>query len=351
LQVSKFIVDSVLHWINNYKIDGLRFDLMELIDTGTIKSIVNQVHKIDPEILIYGEPWKAGDTPLMHGTYRGSQRDENFSIFNDSFRNAIRGNNNPGHGFVNGNSHNSDSCWGVIEGLKGSIHTLTSNPQESINYVDAHDNYTLWDQLEKSYNMNLKPGEYHKDIVEENLFDNILIRQNLLAIGLVLTAQGVPFLHGGVELLRSKKGDHNSYKSSDIINAINWQDKIRFKPVFEYIQGLIALRKKHSAFRIRERRIIESQLVMNTAYNDDKSGVIISHFKNHANGDSWCDIVVIYNATSMDNYCVNQFLPKPHGGMWHIVVNHEKSGIKTIATSLSRELPPLKSHSMMVIHS
>jgi len=350
-QVGKFVVDSILHWINDYKIDGLRFDLMELIDIGTIKRVVNQVHKIDPSILIYGEPWRAGDTPLMHGTYRGSQKNENFSIFNDSLRNAIRGNNNPGRGFVNGNSHNSDNCWGVIEGLKGSIHSLTSHPQESVNYVDAHDNYTLWDQILKSQNMGLKPDEYHMHIVQDNLFDNILIRQNLLALGLVLTAQGIPFLHGGVELLRSKRGDHNSYKSSDTINAINWQDKVRFKPVFDYVQGLIILRKKHPAFRIHDRRVIENQLLISTAYNDDKSGVIISHFKDHANSDSWCDIVVIYNATSIDNYCVNQFLPEPHGGLWHIVVNHEHAGIETIATSLSKELPPLKSNSMMVIHS
>lgn len=350
-QVGKFVLDSILHWIHDYKIDGLRFDLMELIDIGTIKQVVNQVHKIDPDILIYGEPWRAGDTPLMHGTYRGSQRNEKFSIFNDSLRNAIRGNNNPGRGFVNGNSHNPDNCWGVIEGLKGSIHSLTFNPQESVNYVDAHDNYTLWDQILKSQNMGLKPDEYHMDIVEDNLFDNILIRQNLLAIGLVLTAQGIPFLHGGVELLRSKRGDHNSYKSSDIINAINWQDKVRFKPVFEYIQGLITLRKKHSAFRINDRSIVENQLVISTAYHDDKSGVIISHFKDHANGDLWRDIIVIYNATNIDNYCVNQFLPEPHGGLWYIVVNHEKAGVETIVTSLSRELPPLRSNSMMVIHS
>jgi pullulanase len=351
LQVSKFVIDSILHWVYDYKIDGLRFDLMELIDIDTIKQIVNQVHKIDPSIFIYGEPWRAGDTPLRHGTYRGSQKNENFSVFNDNFRNAIRGNNNPGHGFVNGNSHNPDNCWGVIEGLKGSIYTLSANPQESINYVDAHDNYTLWDQIEKSHNMSLKPGEYHMHINEDHLFDNVLIRQNLLALGLILTAQGIPFLHGGVELLRSKRGDHNSYKSSDIINAINWQDKVRFKQVFNYVQGLIILRKKHPAFRIENRKIIENQLTISTTYHDDRSGVIISHFKDHANGDSWCDIVVIYNATSIDNYCVNQFLPEPHGGLWHIVVNHEHAGIETIATSLSKEVPPLKSNSMMVIHS
>jgi pullulanase len=350
-QVSKFIIDSILHWINHYKIDGLRFDLMELIDIDTMKQVVQQTHKIDSSILIYGEPWRASDTPLTTGTYRGSQKNENFSIFNDNFRNAIRGSNDPGRGFVNGNSHNPDICWSIIEGLKGSINTLTSNPQESINYVDAHDNYTLWDHILKSSESHIKHGEYHTYITEENMFDNILIRQNLLAVGLILTAQGIPFLHSGVEMLRSKQGDHNSYKSSDIINAIHWQDKARFKPVFDYVQGLITLRKKHPALRSSERSIIENQLVISTAYQDDKSGVIISHFKDYANGDSWQDIVVIYNSTNIDNYNVNEFLPKPGSGLWYIVVNHEQAGIETITTYKDQELAPLKSNSMMVIHS
>lgn len=349
-QVRKFIIDSILHWVLNYKVDGLRFDLMELIDLGTIKQVVDAVHKIDPSILVYGEPWRASDTPLMYGTYRGSQKNERFSIFNDSFRNAIRGNNDPGHGFINGMAHDPDICWSIIEGLKGSVHTLTANPQESINYVDAHDNYTLWDHIEKSYNHQIKPYEYRMNLSPDNLFDNMLVRQNILALGLVLTAQGIPFLHGGVELLRSKMGDHNSYKSSDKINAINWQDKARFKTVSDYIRGLITLRKKHPAFRMNDRNIIEQQLAVYTAYNDDKSGVILSHFKDYANRDSWCDIVVIYNATSIDNYDVNQFLPEPRSGLWHIVVNHERAGIETIATCGAHELPPLKSYSMMVIH-
>jgi pullulanase len=350
-QVSKFVLDSIIHWVLDYKIDGLRFDLMELIDLGTIKQVVNLARKIDPDILIYGEPWRASDTPLTNGTYRGSQKNENFAIFNDNFRNAIRGNNNPGHGFINGNSHNPDICWGVIEGIKGSIYTLTANPQESINYVDAHDNYTLWDHIEKSHNMHLRPGEYHMHIDEDNLFDNNLIRQNLLAIGFILTAQGIPFLHGGVELLRSKRGDHNSYKSSDIINAFNWRDKVRFLPVFEYIQGLIRLRKQHPAFRIKDRKVIENQLAISTTYHDDRSGVILSHYKDNAGGDSWQDIVVIYNATSIDNYCVNQFLTSPQSGTWHIVVNHEKAGVETLSVYKTGELPPLKAYSMMVIHS
>lgn len=234
--VGKFIIDSILHWINDYKIDGIRLDLMELMDINTMHKIVDKVHAIDSSLLVYGEPWKGGDSPLIHGTYRGSQRGHNFSIFNDVFRDAIRGTNHPSCGFVNGEQHVSERALHVIDGLKGSIHNLTDRAFESINYADAHDNYTLWDHIEKSQSPELAMGSYRQDLAD-NLLDNILVRQNLLALGIIFTALGIPFIQGGVEILRTKNGDHNSYKSGDEVNAIHWQDKITYKPIFEYVQG------------------------------------------------------------------------------------------------------------------
>ncbi|GAB4222666.1 MAG: type I pullulanase [Francisella sp.] len=348
--VSKFIQDSVLHWVKNYKIDGIRFDLMELIDIDTIKNIVNKVKQINPSIIIYGEPWKGGDSPLSNGTHRGTQRNQQFSIFNDYFRDAIRGNNSPSNGFVNGDPHNPNNMHNVIEGLRGSIYSLTAMPGESVNYVDAHDNYTLWDQIEKSQNYNITNGNYRQNI-PENIFENIFVRQNALALGIILTAQGIPFIHGGSEFLRTKQGDHNSYNSGDEINAYHWSDKLRYKAFFDYIAGLIKIRKEHPAFRMKDRETIEKHLNITTAHHDNKSGVIISHFKNYANGDSWQDIVVIYNATSIDGYDVNALMPLPADRLWHIVANHEKAGTETIKVVKSGELPGLKSHSLMIIHS
>lgn len=348
--VSKFVVDSVLHWVKNYNIDGVRFDLMELIDFDTIQKIVKVLHDIDPTILVYGEPWKGGDSPLSNGTYRGRQRNRDFAIFNDIFRNAIRGSNDPGVGYVNGDPHSADKTWAVVEGLKGSIYSLTFKPSESINYVDAHDNYTLWDHIEKSQNHNLANGKYRLGL-PQNVFESSLVRQNLLAMAIILTAQGIPFIHGGVEILRTKNGDHNSYQSGDIINAFYWQDKVRFKPVFDYIRGLIKLRKEHPAFRITDRRSIEDHVNVFIAKND-RSGVIVSHFKDHVNNDSWKDIVVIYNASAIDNYPVNDLLP-PLGNhqLWHMVVNHEEAGITPIGSYLPAEVPLMKSYSIMVLHS
>ena len=347
--ISKFIVDSILHWINNYHIDGIRFDLMELIDFATIEKVVQAVHEIDPTILVYGEPWKGGDSPLTNGTYRGRQRNRDFSIFNDIFRNAIRGNNDPGNGFVNGNQHNAEKAWAVVEGLKGSIYGLTFKPAESINYADAHDNYTLWDHIEKSQNHNLENGQYRLNL-PENPFESSLVRQNLLALSIILTAQGIPFLQGGTEILRTKNGDHNSYRSGDEINAFYWQDKIRFKSVFDYVKGLIQLRKEHPAFRITDRRSIDDHVRISVVKNDS-SGVIVSHLKDHVNNDSWKDIVIIYNATAIDNYPINDLLPPSGNNLWHLVVNHKYAGTNTIASYLPDEVPVMKSYSIMVLHS
>ena len=350
--VSKFIIDSILHWIKNYKIDGLRLDLMELMDYDTMQAIVAKIQSIDPSILIYGEPWMASDSPLMNRTYRGRQKGNEFSIFNDWFRDALRGNNDPGHGFINGDQHTPYTGIRVIEGLKGSIGKLTLKPRESINYVDAHDNYTLWDHIEKSQYRSTERGHYRKNLVADNLFCSVRVRQNLLALGIILTAQGIPFLQGGVEILRSKNGDHNSYKSKDEVNAIHWEDKVKFKPVFDYVKGLIQLRKNHPAFRMSTPEMINACLDIYTAHHNDRSGVIISHFKNHANNDSWQDIVVIYNSTAIDSYEINDLLPLRTKGLeWQVVVNHEYAGIKTVATSIDGKLPPMRSHSMLVVHN
>lgn len=348
--VGKFIIDSLLHWLNDYKIDGFRFDLMELMDIKTMKKVVSTIHQIDPSILIYGEPWKGGQSPLANGTHRGCQKNEGFAIFNDFFRDAIRGGNNLGNGFSNGGQHNALNTMNVVEGLQGSINNLTLHAHESINYADAHDNYTLWDHIEKSQNHSLANGDFRKHI-PQNPFESTLVRQNLLALGIVITAQGIPFIHGGAEILRTKNGDHNSYTSSDEINAFHWADKLNFKPVFDYVRGLIKLRQSHPAFRMADKDMIRRHLCIYMAHQDDRSGVIVSHFKHNANHDSWKDIVVIYNGTSIDNYTINDLLPIPDSGIWHIVVNHERSGVETIMESAHGLLPPLKSYSMMVLHS
>ncbi|MDD3266403.1 MAG: type I pullulanase [Burkholderiales bacterium] len=349
--IRKFVLDSIMHWINNYHIDGTRFDLMELMDFETTLRIAKDLHDLGDNTLVYGEPWKAGHSPLSNGTYRGRQKNNHFAIFNDVFRDGIRGSNDPSMGYVNGNQHNPRNLWQVIEGLKGSINVLTAHARETVNYADAHDNYTLWDQIEKSQNHELIDGNYRQNL-PDNIMDSILVRQNMLALGIIITAQGIPFFHSGAEVLRTKQGDHNSYKSSDSINQFNWQDKLSNKQVFDYVAGLIKLRKLHPALRMSDHKMINNHLVIAPAYNNDRSGVIVSTFKNHANKDSWETIVIIYNASSLDDYDINPLLPEiADDQQWHIVVNHDTSGVDTISSNHRNEVPPMKSHSICVLHN
>lgn len=350
--VRKFIIDSILHWVRDFHIDGLRFDLMELIDLDTMKEIVSKVKEVDESILIYGEPWKGGPSEVKNGTFKGTQRGLNFSVFNDEFRDALRGDNSPSRGFINGDQHNKEKAWKVIEGLKGSINTLSYMPKESINYLEAHDNYTIWDQIVKTDNYSVKKGYYRdslKRLTGEEIFNNHYVKQDLLGASLIFTSQGIPFIQSGAEFLRTKEGDHNSYKSSDKINAINWSDKERFMEVFNYYKGLINLRNNFSIFKMKTPKEIKERLNIYFQDENDTTGVIISHFKDNINENGFKDIVIIYNGSSIDNYDVNRSIPRIDDRPWNIIANNKEVSLETIDLAREGEIPKLKSHSIMII--
>ncbi|MBE6054767.1 MAG: type I pullulanase [Clostridium sartagoforme] len=347
--VRKYIVDSIKHWLNNYKIDGFRFDLMGLMDIDTIKEIIKVTNEIDENILIYGEPWKGGESPLVNGICKGMQKGQGFSIFNDTFRDYIRGNNYPSNGFVNGNQHDGPTAWNIIEGLKGSINTLTFKPIETINYVDAHDNYTLWDQIEKSLNYNIKPNEY-RIIEEKDILKNQLVRRNILALSIILLSQGIPFIQGGSEILRTKNGDHNSYKSPDNINAIYWIDKVRYYDMFNYIKRLIKIRKKFKAFRLDNREDV-NKINIDFLNGDEKVGVIKWHYKDINARDEAREIIVIFNATAIDNYDINKFITDTISDEWSLLAINELINDEGIRTVKINELPTLNSYSILIMYS
>jgi pullulanase len=241
--VKKFIIDSLKYWVNEYKIDGFRFDLMALIDIDTVKEAVSILSQINPNILIYGEPWTGGPTVLPPDkmTLKGRQKDQNFSLFNDDFRNAIKGDND-GHlwGYAQGSS---DLKHQVEIGLAGSINYyqnhkgFTNNPLESINYLNSHDNLILADKIKKSL--------AHMD-------EKGLIRVNKFSHSILFTAQGIPFIHAGNEFLRSKHMNQNSYNTDLSINAIDWTYKEKYKDYFNYIKDLITIRKEYEEFRMTD---------------------------------------------------------------------------------------------------
>lgn len=286
---------------------------MGLMDSVTMREITEELRlAINPNLLIYGEPWTGGDSPLADKTLKGVQRGKGYAVFNDNFRAAIKGDSDGwGKGSATGEYGKEGS---VASGIKGAIHEFTDSPVETVNYVTAHDNLNLWDKVLASQgqrqaadlpeleNGRLKGGgEVEKAVAKANpyfaidpqdVLDNETVRRSLLANGIILTSQGIPFLHAGDEMLRSKYGDHNSYRSPDVVNAIRWDNKETFMPVFQYYKGLIELRRKHPAFRLHGRQEIERSL----EFLRCEDGVVAYQLKDNAGGDVWNNIVVIFNA-------------------------------------------------------
>ncbi|WP_432404377.1 type I pullulanase [Wukongibacter sp. M2B1] len=282
----KFIVDSVKFWADEYKIDGFRFDLMALHDIDTMRDVLKELKEINPDILIYGEPWTGGDTSLSYDMQfrKGKQRGTEIAVFNDDFRNSLKGDNDGTVlGFINGR-------WGIEneikKGIVGSIQYdaglcgFAEQPIETINYVSSHDNLTLFDKIEKS-NLEATDGERE--------------RMNRLALSIILTSQGIPFIQGGTEFLRTKEGNHNSYNAGDEINKICWSRKKKYTENHEYIKGLIAIRKSQRVMSLDRAEDIRNSLqfiyapentvayLLNSPYREDYNHILIIHNANRKN--------------------------------------------------------------------
>ena len=291
--MQKFIIESVTYWTKEYHVDGFRIDLMGIHDITTMNKISDAVKKINPDALLYGEGWTAKDSPLpeeKRALKKHMMQLPQIAAFSDDIRDGIKGSvfEDESTGFVNGAKNTEESIkFGVVgaiqhpqldyEKVNYSNAPWALEPWQSINYVSCHDNHTLFDKLKIS-----KP----KADSEE------LIAMDKLANAIVLTSQGTPFLHAGVEMLRTKNGEHNSYNLPDNINQINWNWKTEHKEVFEYYKNLISLRKAHPAFYMKN----AADVVNNLNFQTVKDGIVSYIIKDNANNDDWKNILVIYNA-------------------------------------------------------
>ena len=289
----EYMIESVKYWINEYHIDGFRFDLMGVHDIETMNDIRHAVDAIDPSIFIYGEGWSAGScaypTELL-ATKANTPKLDRIGAFCDDMRDALRGpfNDDSKGGFLASVPGQEESIKFGIAGavshpqidmqkVNYSKEAWTNSPAQMISYVSCHDDMCLTDRLRASI-----PG----------ISDDELIRLDLLAQTAVLTSQGVPFLLSGEEMLRDKKGVHNSYCSPDSINRLDWNNLKRYPEVFSYYSNLIALRKAHPAFRLADADLVRKHL----EFLDAPTGVVAFRLKDNAGGDSWSDIIVILNA-------------------------------------------------------
>lgn len=311
----KYIIDSLKYWVKEYKVDGFRFDLMGLIDIKTMTKLTKELKKIKKDILIYGEPWSAGPTPTKQ-TLKGTQKGKGFSVFNDHFRDAVKGSVfGLDAGYIQGKT-DQNIVEKVQQGIKGSIDDFAENPLETINYVACHDNHTLWDRI----NLSLKE---HNDPAKNDIETKKSMQK--LAGAIILLSQGIPFLHSGQEMCRTKKGDENSYNKDDSINQIYWIWKDEYNDVFQYYKGLISLRKAHSSFKMKETSQIRKYLKFQQAPNG-----CISYMLNYSK-DKWDKIIVLINPFRNSK---TFFLPD---GPWNLVVDHKRAGNKTIKRGIRQE--------------
>lgn len=233
----KLIIDSLCHWVREYKVDGFRFDLMALIDLDTIKIALKKLKKINPNIIMYGEPWMAfySPLPLDKQILKGAQRSNSFGVFNDDFRDAIKGDvNGYEKGYIQGIFSNKTK---IETGIAGSIRFddkrigFADDANETINYFNCHDNLIIYDKLAVSLNDTRDIDSYIK-----------------LALGLIFLSFGKPFIYEGNEFNHSKNNDANSYRSPLRINSIKWEDKLNNMDIFNYTKDLIKLRKSIKTF-------------------------------------------------------------------------------------------------------
>ena len=292
----QFMLESVKYWINEYHIDGFRFDLMGVHDIETMNKIRAMVDAIDPTIYIYGEGWSAGTCayPQEQLAMKAHiNRMPGIGAFSDEIRDALRGpfSDDTVTGWIGGKDETESIKFGIAGAIQHPQIDMTKvnyskapwalEPTQMISYVSCHDDMCLVDRLKASI-----PG-----ITEEEL-----IRLDLLAQTAVFTSQGVPFMLSGEELLRDKKGVHNSFESPDSINQLDWSHKTKYPQVFEYYKNLIALRKNHPAFRLGNADLVRKHL----EFLDAPSGIVAYRLKNYAGRDDWRDIIVILNANKAD---------------------------------------------------
>ena len=244
--VKEFIIDSLRHWMKNYHINGFRFDLMGVFEAETMKEIYSELKKIDSNVLVYGEPWCGGECLVVNGcTKQNIDQCQGVACFNDDFRDAIKGAEFAG--FKKGQVQGLFNDEAIARGLCGSLIKnggFTEDCNRTINYVECHDNFTLFDKLSLSYlDKTSFWGDLYKEIGREGL--ETVKKQDMLSAAFVILAQGIPFINGGQEFMRTKMGDENSYISSDQINQIDFEFKKKNAAVFNCYKGLFALRKKY----------------------------------------------------------------------------------------------------------
>lgn len=325
--VRKYIVDSVRYWVEEYHMDGFRFDLAGLLDVQTIRQAMETVHKTHPNVLFYGEGWDM-ETILTKPGIQLANRDNSellpgFAFFNDGVRDTLKGTvfDNDAPGYVSG-------AWGQEQWVREAFLGMNGwcrTPEQTINYVSCHDNMALFDRLMRS-------APYADD--EE------LAQMNCLAAAIYMTCQGVPLFQAGEEMLRSKplpdgSFDANSYRSPDSVNSLKWGDLAQkeYRQVRDYYRGLIALRKAHPALRMDSARDVLENILCTEALTPN---VMAFRIRGAVPGETAEFLFVIFNPNREE-----VLVPLPEGN-WTVCVDARRAGTEPLAKVRGRaEVAPI----------
>ncbi|SLM84692.1 Glycogen debranching enzyme / Pullulanase [Vagococcus fluvialis bH819] len=287
----KYIVDSVSYWARNYQIDGFRFDLMGILDVETMNLVRQELNKIDPSIIVLGEGWNMG-TPLsddQKAIQKNANKMPGIGHFNDSIRDSVKGSVFEGKepGMINGKKDLEKIVVQNMlggEGLEG-----YTDPSQLIQYVEAHDNLTLYDKLSLT-----NP----EDTKEQRL------KRHMLGTGIVLVSEGVPFIHAGQEFLRTKDGDENSYKSPDSVNQFDWNRPQEYNISVNFFKELVAFRQTEPLLRMSSYKEIKEK----STVIESKNGVIIYQLSDESK-----DLIIAINSNevekSIDKKLIKEFKP------------------------------------------
>ncbi len=329
-QMRNFIINSVKYWVKEYHIDGFRFDLMAIHDIETMSQAAAAIKTINPSAFIYGEGWMAGSSPLpveQQALKVNVAKMKDIAVFSDDIRDAVKGHysDEADRGFVSGKLGNEETVKiGIVastahpqvdysKGNNAKFPYATS-PQQIINYVSCHDDLCLTDKLDISM-----AGSTEED----------RISAAKLAQTIIFTSQGTPFMFAGEEVFRSKQHVHNSFCSPDSINAIDWNQKVQYRDLFDYYRNLIAMRKAHPAFRLTTAEAIAKHI----KFDDVKADNLVSYsITDNAGGDTWKEIKLVFNGA-------NEFQTvKIKKGKWTIVAQDGKIDMNGLGTCKGGEV-------------
>ncbi|WP_336513892.1 type I pullulanase [Pollutibacter soli] len=336
--VRKFIIDSMIHWVEDFHIDGFRIDLMGVHDLETMNEVSRSLRKIRPDILLYGEGWAANNSSPLPETLRAVKHNvaqlENIAVFSDDIRDGIKGSvfRYSEKGFVSAQAGLEETIkFGITAAcyhpqvdyrrVNYSDKPYAKNPEQVINYCDCHDNHNLFDKLA---------------IAGSEFSEEDRVNMQMLSLAIVLTSQGIPFLHAGSEFLRSKGGVENSFNAGDSINAIDWALKSKHKLVFEFVRRIIELRKDHPVFRLPSAASIEK----NIHFIPNRPGLVAYTIDGRTCNDAWLEAFVIFNGSEKNQQIVLPLFE------WHIAISQQQY----VSGEVIRHFVMIKSFSCLILY-